>query len=281
MKKLLLISLLVSNFCFGQNQRLEFTDKFYDAVDKWVAFDSMAMDSTYIVGFIYIDTQAGFTFNYESTFTITSEGFKITPKNTESMIKHRLGGNTADVAILSGEIVRQLELPQEPDWLKYYKPVKDDNAYFVRIGLHFNAVGASHKALEPLLKIYAQEPHFEGLEFELAYAYNATKQFGKAIDILSNAIENDPKNFWFYRELGFSHIQQNEPDNAEKAYLQGMELATDKFQKSEMALNMASYYYTHKNRTQFEKWAKLTKSYADTNSQYYQYINYFEENWGK
>jgi len=281
MKKLLLVSLLVSNFCFGQNKGLEFTEKFYDAVDKWVAFDSRAGDSTYIVGFIYVDMQAGFTFNYESKFTITNEGFKIIPEDRKSLAKYRLGENTANIAILSDEAIKQLGLPQEPDWLKYYKEVENDNAYFVSLGLHLNAVGASHKALEPLLKVYEQDPHFKGLEFELAYAYNATQQFDKAVDVLNSAIKNDPKNFWFYRELGFSHIHQNQPDDAEKAYLQGMELTTDKSQKSEMAFNMTSYYFTHKNRPQFEKWAKLTKQYADTNSQYYQYTNYFEENWDK
>jgi len=280
-KKLLLVSLLVSNFCFGQIQKLEFTEKFYDAVDKWVAFDTRAGDSIYIVGFIYVDLQAGFTFNYESKFTVTGKGFKIIPEDGNSMLKYRLDRNTADIAILSAEAIKQLELPQEPDWLKFYKEAENDNVYFVRIGFHFNAAGASHKALDPLLKVYEQEPHFEGLEFELAYAYNATQQFDKAVDVLNNAIENDPKNFWFYRELGFSFINKNQPADAEKAYLQGIEFSTDKFQKSEMAFNMTNYYFTHKNRPQFEKWANLTKQYAETNSQYYQYTNYFEENWDK
>jgi len=44
---------------------------------------------------------------------------------------------------------------------------------------------------------------------------------------------------------------------------------------------MTNYYYTQKNRPQFEKWAKLTKQYAETNSQYSQYTKYFEENWDK
>ena len=91
MNKLLLVSLLISNFCFGQKQRLEFTDKFYDAVDKWVAFDTRVGDSTYVVGFIYVDMQAGITFNYESKFTITNDGFKIIPEDKTSIAKHRYG----------------------------------------------------------------------------------------------------------------------------------------------------------------------------------------------
>ena len=53
--------------------------------------------------------QAGFTFNYETKVTITNEGFKIISENRESVVKHRLGRNTADIAILSNETIKQLE----------------------------------------------------------------------------------------------------------------------------------------------------------------------------
>jgi len=279
MKKLLLVALFVSNFCFGQSQELEFVTKYYDAVDKWVAFDKRAEDSTYTVGFIYIDAQAGFTFNYEAKFKVANDGLRKIPENRNFDAKYRLGQNTANVAILSDEEIKQLELPKEPDWLRIYKG--DGNSYFVRMGFLYNSVGASHNALEPLLKVYEKEPHFEGLEFELAYAYNATQQFDKAIDVLDKAIKNEPKNFWFYRELGYSYLHQNQINSAERTYLQAMEMTTDKFQKAEMAFNMASYYFSVKNKPKFEEWAKLAKQYADTNSQYYQYINYFEGNWDK
>jgi len=257
---------LFSSFCFGQNQELKFTTKYYDAVDKWVAFRG---DSTYTVGFIYIDEEAGFTFRFNAT------------KDSASVFIFRLGEKTANVAILSDKEIELLGLPKIPDWLKVYKQNENESSYLVKMGYFYNHVGASHNAIKPLLKAYNKEPHFQGLEFELSYAYNATKDFDKAIAVLNKAIENDPKNFWFYRELGYTFINQNKLDDAEKTYLQGIVLSTNKPQKAEMAFNMAASYFRTKNKPKFEKWAKLTKEYADKDSQFYDGINYFEKNWGK
>lgn len=282
MKKILLVSLLLFPlFCIGQNQELKFTTKYYDAVDKWIAFDKKAEDSTYTVGFIYIDETAGFTFNYESPFLIKNNGLEKLPRILESSFKIRLAQNTANVAILSDEEISQLNLPKEPDWLKYYKVNENENSYLVRVGLLYNSVGASQNAIEPLLKVYEKEPHFQGLEFELAYAYNAINDFDKAISVLNKAIKNDPNNFWYYRELGYAFVNQNKIDAAEKTYLRGIRLTKEKNQRAEMALNMARGYFQIKDKTKFGKWIKLTKKYADKNFQFHQYITYFENNFDK
>jgi hypothetical protein len=73
--------LLITTFGFAQNKlpTLRFDTNYYDAVDKWVAFPKKDIDSTYPYGFIYIDSQAGFTFNYESRFKLDGsrlEGIK-------------------------------------------------------------------------------------------------------------------------------------------------------------------------------------------------------------
>ncbi len=234
-----------------------------------------------MLGFIYFDEDAGLTFNYYSTFIITPDGLEIQPSDLENSFKIRLSENTANVSILSDDEVAQLNLPKVPDWLKYYKENENENTYLVKIGYLYNSVGASHNALEPLLKVYEKEPHFQGLEFELAYAYNATGNFDKAIIVLNKAIEKEPTNFWYYRELGFALKKQNKLEDAEKVYLQGIKLSPEKSQKAEMAINMAQSYFQVKNKSKFKEWAKLTKKYADKNSQFYQYINYYEENWDK
>ncbi|MDR0983342.1 MAG: hypothetical protein LBM07_08920 [Culturomica sp.] len=273
----------IITFSFGQNRELKFTTPFYDAVDQWVAFDKNAKDSTYLFGFIYIDEDAGFTVDLGGRFVIENNGSRKLSEDLKQNenIKIRLGQNTANVTILSDEEINQLNLSKIPDWLKYYKESQNENSYLVKIGLLYNSVGASHHAFKPLLEVYEKEPHFKGLEFELAYAYNATKQFDKAIIVLNKAIENDTANFWYYRELGFSLVNQNKLDEAEKVYLQGIKLSNDKLQKAEMAINMAQSYFKVKNKPKFEEWANITKEYADKDSEYYAYINYFEQNWDK
>ena len=275
MKKILTLLILIPSLCFGQN--LKFETKIYDAVDKWVAFNKNS--STYMVGFIYIDSDAGFTFDHEADFEITDSGLKKLPKPFNGVSKFRLGENTALVAVLTDEQINQLELPQQPDWLKHYKTDENKTSYLVKMGRHYNHVGASKKAIEILLKVYNKKPHFEGLEFELSYAYNATENYEKAIEVLTKAIKNDPNNFWFYRELGFTYINLDNIDEAEKIYKKGISLSDNKAQKTEMSINMVQYYFYNKNRPKFEEWVKITKQNIEKGSQFEQHLEYFETNW--
>jgi hypothetical protein len=71
-KKLFYLLLLISLNLFSQNQ-LKFDKRNVQCEDKWVAFQ-MNKDSTYTFGFIYIDSQAGLTFNSEGQFKIEKNG---------------------------------------------------------------------------------------------------------------------------------------------------------------------------------------------------------------
>lgn len=279
MKKLILLSILFSNFSFSQD--LKFDKKFTDAVDKWVVFDKNKNDSTYIYGFIYIDEQAGFTFEYSSRFKTNQKTLENLPNEIQSSIKSRLSPNTANIHILTESEIKQLNLPNQPDWLKFYKSNENTVSYYKNIGYHYNHIGASQNAIEPLLKGYAIQPHFEGLEFELAYAYNATKNHEKAIEILNNAVENDSGNFWFLRELGFAYKNLGNLEKAEETYNKGIAVSNDKNQKAEMAINMSQSYFQIRNKQKFEEWANITKQYTDKGSQFDQYIDHWRENWDK
>lgn len=279
MKKLLLLIVLFSNFCFSQN--LSFDKKFTDAVDKWVAFDKSPNDSTYIYGFIYIDEQAGFTFDYGSRFTIKDNKLERLTNNMEAGLKSRLTTNTADVHILTKDELKQLNLPNQPDWLQNYKSNDNTVAYFKNIGFHYNHVGASQKAIAPLQKGYAIDPHYDGLEFELAYAYNATQNHQKAIEVLTKAIQNDAQNFWFFRELGFAYKNMGNLEKAEEIYKKGIAICTDNNQKAEMAVNMVQSYFQAKNKAKFDEWAMLTQQFIEKNSVFDQYIEYWKDNWSE
>lgn len=277
MKKLLLLSILISNYCFSQE--LTFDTKFSDAVDKWVAFDRDENDSTYIFGFIYIDEQAGFTFDYGSRFKINSNSLEKIPNEIEGSLKSRLSPNTANVHLLSENEMKQLNLPNQPDWLQFYKTNENTVSYYKNIGFHYNAVGASKNAIEPLLKAYKIEPHYDGLEFELAYAYNATKNYDKAIEILNKAIKNDANNFWFLRELGFAYKNLGNLEKAEEIYKKGISISSDKNQKAEMAVNMTQSFFLVKNKQKFDEWSKITKQYTEKGSTFDQYVDYWSNNW--
>ena len=279
MRLLLSVLILTSSIGFSQNNltELKFDTKYYEAADKWIAFPKKENDTSYTLGFIYIDEQAGFTFDYTSNFIIKENGLKKLPRTFEESLKSRLSLNTINVAILSKNQISNLELPKEPDWLSIYKAGANTVKYLKNIGWHYNHVGASKLALEPLLKAYSIEPHFNGLEFELAYAYNALGQFDKAIPVLESAMKNDPQNFLFYRELGFSYKNLKQVDKAESIYREGIKLTKDKAQKGEMAVNMAQSYFQLKDKEKFKEWAKLTRKYSKKNSRFEQFIDTWEK----
>ncbi len=283
MKILTTILLLFTFVGFSQTEfvEIQFNTKYYEAVDKWVAFPKSEEGTSYSFGFLYIDADAGFTFDYESDFMITENGLKKLPRAFQESLKSRLAPTTADVAVLTNEQINQLELLTEPKWLKFYKEDDGKPSYLKQIGYHYNHVGASHLALNPLLKAYSMEPHFNGLEFELAYAYNALKQFDEAIIILEKAIQNNPNNFYFYRELGYALKYTGKIEIADNVYQKGISISENDFEKSEMAVNMAQAYFELRNREKFDEWAKLTRKYAEKGSRYAQFIDLFETKWNE
>lgn len=286
MKKIIpfLITLFVTTIGSSQNNtstnQLKFETIYYDAIYKWVAFPKAETDSTYVYGYIYLDMQAGLTFNHEGTFHVDKTGKLVSSKkDSNSMIKMRLGNTTKNVAVLSSVQIKELGVLPIPDWLKNYKKPIDDAESLTRTGYHLNAVGGSKKALEFLLKAYKKSPHHKGLEFELGFAYNALGQYEKAIEILNKATTHDPKNALLYKEFGYAYLNLHKLPEAEAIYKRGVEIATDKELGCEMAINMANYYFIQKSKDKFNEWANLVKQNASPNSQYIKYIEYFEKEW--
>lgn len=281
-RNLIIIFLLTPILSVAQelSRELRFNTNFYDAVDKWVVFPKKDIDTTYALGFIYLDNQAGFTLDYTAQLQFKGENMRLIPRDsTVGSMKYRLGANTSLVYIPSPGQIASLSLPDQPEWLYIYKQDSETVSYLTREGYHYNHVGACKLALKPLLKAYKMDPHHDGLEFELAYAYNHLGQYEDAIDILDKAIANDPDNFYFYRELGFSYARLDKAEKAEAIYRKGIDLSDDQFEKSEMAVNMAQVFFKRRDKEKFDEWAKLTRLYAEDGSRYLQYIDSFETNW--
>ena len=142
--------------------------------------------------------------------------------------------------------------------------------------LHFNETVAVYEK-------YKNEPRdayvFALSEEYLARVYIDSAKYDKAIPILEKALKNDSKNYSFYRELGFAFVKQNRLNDAEKIYTKGISLSDNKFEKSEMALNMAQGYFLAKNKVKFTEWAEITRKYTEKDSQYSKYIDFFEKEW--
>lgn len=287
MKKILpyTLLLLVSYNCIAQKElaisNLKFDTDYYNAIDKWVALPKKTTDSIYSFGFVYLDLNAGFTYNHESDFWINKNGdFVPLKKEFVGLMKQRLESQkTAKMCVLSEQIVQKLGMPIEPVWLKTYKTSNSEVETLTKTGFYLNEVGGSAKALDYLMKAYSLEPNYKGLEFEIGFAYNATQQYDKTIEILSKAVGNDPKNALLYKELGFAYLNTFKLLETEITYKKAIENSTDNLLNCEISINMVNFYFLQKMKFNFDQWAAITRKYALPNSQYANYIDYFEKEW--
>jgi hypothetical protein len=94
---------------------LKFTTKFYDALDKKVAFKT-GKESLYLAGVISLSNkEIAFMFQPEARFTITNNGLERLKENSDNL-EFKLDEKNVDVvAILSEEEIEQLRLLKEPE----------------------------------------------------------------------------------------------------------------------------------------------------------------------
>jgi tetratricopeptide (TPR) repeat protein len=266
--KYLFVSLLLITSNLKAQTILNFDKRFVECEDKWVVFNKRDTSQTYAYGFIYIDAQAGLTFNYEGTFTISPNGTFIPKKIDSASFKYRLTPNQVKVAIIPETKFKELQISEKPEWLKYYETDTTSIERLYRWGFLYNSWDECTKALTYLEKAEKINPQFEGLNTELAYAYNALEQYQKAIDILNATANSNTMGWYFYKELSYAEMNLGQLDKASDACKKGIEATNDKQMKSEIAYNIAYQYYKRKEKDNFKYWADETKKWATPNDRF-------------
>lgn len=274
MKKIgLSILILLTLNLKGQNCLFNFSEPFYECVDRWVALKGDDADTTPVVGFVYLDLQAGFTFNYEGRLRWNSEHkLQVINDIDNTGLKIRIPPTWAPMAPLSESQLSEANLPAAPDWLATYKKNDDPELALLITGWYYNqASGGEHLAIAPLEELWQKNPGHEGVAFELSYAYNATKQYDKAKLILTHALETD-HDFSLYRELGYACLGLDQPEEAEEAFKKGIMRTDLDEQRAEMATNMALYYLRTSNLEKYQEWRNTTLKYTHKGTNFYHVI---------
>jgi tetratricopeptide (TPR) repeat protein len=270
MKKCLIFTIyFISIFSFAQS-KLIFDKKFVQCEDKWIAFPADSTGS-YNLGFIYIDSQAGLTFNYEGSFKIDENGkFNFKKREMEGMMKYRLEPNNVLVAFIPEIKFSELGIKKVPDWLKFYK--KDENTVErqYRWGYMYNGWGECEKALEFLNRAYKLNPKYEGLKVELAYSYNCLKNYSKSIEILMQSLKEETVTAYTIKELIYSQAKNGDLQDAEKTFNLFLSKIPDTSYKSENAFNILQGYYLKKDNKNFQRW--LTESNIKSDKKFQPYV---------
>lgn len=269
MKNILIIFFLSTFNCFSQ-EKLIFNTKFTQSEDKWVAFEADSIGS-HNFGFIYIDSQAGLTFDYAGTFKIDNNGkFILKKKELESSMKVRLEPNNRLVAIIPESHFSELEISKFPEWLKYYKEDENTIERLYKWGYMYNGWEECAKALEFLEKAKKINPDYKGLRVELGFSYNCLGQFQNAINILKDAIKLEPNDAYIYKELIYSQINNNQLDDAIRTYDKVVSEITDKAYNTENAFNILGVYFRQRNLEKFNEW--INKTQIDKDKRFGPYV---------
>ena len=268
MKSYLLSIFFISFFVYGQNI-LNFDKKYVQSEDKWIAFPVDSTDS-YDFGFIYIDSEAGLTLDYEGSFKIDTNGkFILKKKEIDGSMKYRLEPNDGLVALIPNTKFAELEIKETPDWLKFYK--KDENTVErqYKWGYMYNGWGECEKALEFLNKAYQLNPKYNGLKIELAYSHNCLKNHHKAIEYLMESMKEEPVNAYLIKELIYAQVNNGDLKDAENTFNLFDSKIADKTYRSENAYNILQSYYVKKDITNFNKWLNESNIQEDKRFQPY------------
>lgn len=262
--KYFLISILFISTILNAQTNLSFNKRYVESEDRWVAFQKNK-DSSYAFGFIYIDEQAGLTFNHEGTFTIKQTGEFVPKKFDSTSVKIRLEPNNVLVAFIPESKFQELKISAVPEWLKYYKTDTNSVARLYHWGFMYNGWDECAKALTFLEKAERIDPTYKGLAVELAYSYNCLNQHDKAISVLQTAIQKDPIDAYMNKELIYAQIKSGLLDEAAQSCKKAIALCKDQSYNGENCYNLLHTYYVNKDRKNFLLWLDETKKWASSN----------------
>lgn len=268
MKCYLIFAFFITIFSYGQYD-LNFNKKFVQSEDKWVAFPADSTGS-YIFGFIYIDSEAGLTFDHEGSFKIDENGkFIFKRKETEGFVKYRLEPNNVLVAFIPNIKFSELGINETPDWLKFYKEDENTVERQYKWGYMYNSWGECENALEFLEKAYNLNPKYEGLKVELAYSHNCLKNYNKAIEYLMESMREEPVTAYLIKELIYAQVNNGDLQDAENTFNLFDSKISDKTYQPENAYNILQAYYFKNDIINFNRWLEESNVQADKRFQPY------------
>jgi tetratricopeptide (TPR) repeat protein len=244
---------------------------------KWVVLSKSDTAKSYPYGFIYIDEQAGFTYDVKGEFKVGPNNIYIpdTAATKGTSIKARIGPNwRRGIALVPTQHFAELGIKPQPDWIKYYYTYTDTLKHDYRWGWIYNDLGESAIAIKYLEPAYRLKPNAKEVDFELGFAYNVLNRYDDAIRVLTQAIQDNPDYALFYKEIGYAHTQKHEYIKAIDAYKLGLQYYPDKVTEArgELAFNMAQAYKALGNDELYKSWMTKAKSFTPPTSQYYKLI---------
>lgn len=280
MKYVFLLFTLLTGTCAQAQNLLNFNKRFVESENKWVALKSKN-DSTYLLGFIYMDVSSGLSVRQDGSFKIQKDGSYVPtkPPATNIMIS-RLPDNLVKVAWVPASKFKELDIVDPPLWLKAYLVDTTSAPYLFKWGFTYNGGGEIAKALYYFERVKKLDPNYPGLDLEFIYAYNTLKQYDKAATMIEAALVKQPNNGNLYKELLYAQVNSNQTAKAEETYKNSLSHC-DMDTRIEMAFNLIYTYYRLKNKPKFDYWTNDVKQWVPATNPRIKGIDELKKTFGK
>jgi len=274
-----LVSLLLLASSATSAEPFAFENRLSDFEGRWVVLPGAPGKDVFPFGFVYVDPEAGFTLDVGGLLRLDADGKYVRVPDrigTEVRYVWRMDARrNPRAAPLPKEAIAQLGLEEFPAIIRGYADTSDPITHRVLWGRHLNHVGDSRRALEYLEPAYAEKPDAKGLEFELAYAYNALERPRDALAVLEKAVARSPGDLLLGVELAYAHLSSGRLDLAIDLYLKLIPRCGERemVQKSEMAYNLSGAYTRLGDEASAEKWLASARAWAPKGSAPYERFN--------
>lgn len=267
MKKIVLISLLTASLSlFSQTvSQLKFETNVPDAENSWVVMPKKEGETKYNVGVIYFDDTAGYSYRMQGSLNEKNGKLEYTEDETNTTASYtvRVGNMEFKTATLSPELLKQFNLPAQPDWLKHYASKGSENEKTLRRASIMNGANFPQLAFPRLQKLYQNNFKTDKLYFELSFSYNALKDYANAEKICLEAFQNKISDDLINKEYIYALLNQNKLAEADSFLIQKLDSFENKDYRAESMLNLGAYAAHYKNLDLAKKWLNVLKKEND------------------
>lgn len=241
---------------------LEFNQTIADCENKWFGAETGAGEV--ILGYVYVDPSAGFTFEHYGTLEEIGGGLRAVQSEIarEARVIQRIGHNFPAICLSQAQVA-ELGLPATPETMKFYKDDRPPAEHHAAWAYHYNHIGASDKALVHVSKAIAAGAASTDLTFEHAFALNVLGRFDETITLLEPDLASGDMTGDLIAELAYARMMKGETLRAIELYTQAIDHdeGNPSTRRWEFAQNIAAAYERLGDTGQRDIWIKRSEEY--------------------
>ena len=261
------IALFCTSTALAQNPQarvLKFDQNIADCENSW--FGAEAQDGSVILGYVYVDPAAGFTFEHFGTLEEVAGSLRAVQSELakEARLIQRIGHNFPATCLIDGQAAA-LGLPITPQTMQFYKDSRPPGEHHAAWAYHYNHIGASDKALDHVLKALEAGAASATLTFEHAFALNVLGRFNETIALLEQAYSTGSMTSDLIAELAYARLRQGDYQRAIKLYTQAIDPDQGEIssRRWEFAMNIATAYEKLGDAERRDTWLKQAETFRE------------------